>query len=79
MKKAMGEEQEEEDTQMTAGHLQKLVTADGTYATQSAFSSVKTSKKEQERYVTSHTVTRTHCHFSVFIYMLPYAQLTLLV
>ena len=51
MKKAMGEEKEDEDTQMTQGHLQKLVTADGTYATQSAFSSVKTSKKEQERSV----------------------------
>ena len=51
MKKAMGEEKDDEDTQMTQGHLQKLVTADGTYATQSAFSSVKTSKKEQERSV----------------------------
>ena len=47
----MGEEKEDEDTQMTQGHLQKLVTADGTYATQSAFSSVKTTKKEQERSV----------------------------
>ena len=37
MKKAAGDEKEE-DIQMTQGIVQKLVTADGTYASQSAFS-----------------------------------------
>ena len=48
MRKAAGETPQE-DTQMTQGNVQRLVTADGTYATQSAFSSTSTSKKEQER------------------------------
>ena len=48
MKKAAGE-QKEEDTQMTGGSIQKLVTADGTYATQSAFSTTTPAKKEEER------------------------------
>ena len=39
----------EEDIQMTQGSVQKLVTADGTYASQSAFSSSAPVKKEQVR------------------------------
>jgi hypothetical protein len=35
---------------MSGGNIQRLVTADGTYATQSAFSTVSTRKKE-EKYV----------------------------
>lgn len=35
----------------TGGNVQKLVTADGTYATQSAFSTVSTSVKKEEKYV----------------------------
>ena len=34
---------------MSGGNIQRLVTADGTYATQSAFSTVSTVKKE-DRY-----------------------------
>ena len=48
MKKAAGDVKEE-DTQMTGGNIQRLVTADGTYATQSAFSSTTPAKKEEER------------------------------
>ena len=50
MKKASGQGSEE-DTQMTqAGSVQqKLVTADGTYASQSAFSTQAPTKKEQTR------------------------------
>ena len=48
MKKATGEIKDE-DTQMLGGTVQKLVTADGTYATQSAFSSAKPSGKDEER------------------------------
>jgi len=33
---------------MTGGNVQRLVTADGTYATQSAFSTVPSSKKEEK-------------------------------
>ena len=47
VRKAAGEV--EEDIAMTQGSVQKLVTADGTYATQSAFSAAPTSKKQQER------------------------------
>ncbi|KAL3881649.1 hypothetical protein ACJMK2_028061 [Sinanodonta woodiana] len=47
MKKAAGEVQED-DTQM-GGTVQKLVTADGTYASQSAFSTVAPVKKEVSR------------------------------
>ena len=50
MRKAAGEDAEE-DTQMTQGSVQRLVTADGTYATQSAFSTSSAKKKEQERSV----------------------------
>lgn len=48
MKKATGEVKEE-DIQMTQGTIQKLVTADGTYASQSAFSSSAPTKKEHVR------------------------------
>jgi len=50
MKKAAGQVNEE-DIQMTQGAsvAQKLVTADGTYASQSAFSSQAPVKKEQVR------------------------------
>jgi len=48
MKKAAGD-QKEEDTQMAGGNIQRLVTADGTYATQSAFSTTTPAKKEEER------------------------------
>ena len=49
MKTAAGE-QKEEDIAMAAGNVQRLVTADGTYATQSAFSTQKANKKDQDRY-----------------------------
>lgn len=45
IKKAAGEIQEDE--MQTGGSVQKLVTADGTYATQSAFSTTTTTKKEE--------------------------------
>ena len=45
IKKAAGEIQEDE--MQTGGPVQKLVTADGTYATQSAFSTTTTTKKEE--------------------------------
>jgi coatomer subunit beta len=48
MKKAAGEITEE-DIQMTQGHVQKLVTADGTYASQSAFIQSAPSKKNRDR------------------------------
>lgn len=48
MKKAAGEVKEE-DTAITQGSVQKLVTADGTYATQSAFSSAASVKKDISR------------------------------
>lgn len=48
MKKATGEVNTE-DIQMTQGSVQKLVTADGTYASQSAFSSNVPTKKQQTR------------------------------
>jgi len=48
MKKAAGDEKEE-DIQMTQGIVQKLVTADGTYASQSAFSALLPVKKDQVR------------------------------
>ncbi|KAK7106999.1 coatomer subunit beta-like isoform X3 [Littorina saxatilis] len=44
MKKAAGEVKEDE--MQSVGSVQRLVTADGTYATQSAFSSVSTKKQE---------------------------------
>lgn len=50
MKKAAGDEKEE-DIQMTQGIIQKLVTADGTYASQSAFSAMLPVKKDQVRSV----------------------------
>jgi coatomer subunit beta len=48
LKKAAGDVKEE-DIQMTQGSLQKLVTADGTYASQSAFSATVPVKKELNR------------------------------
>jgi len=48
MKKAAGDEKDE-DIQMTQGIVQKLVTADGTYASQSAFSALLPVKKDQVR------------------------------
>jgi len=50
MKKAAGDEKEE-DIQMLQGVVQKLVTADGTYASQSAFSAMLPVKKDQVRFV----------------------------
>ena len=50
MKKAAGETTDE-DTAITQGSVQKLVTADGTYATQSAFSTTATIKKDIVRYI----------------------------
>lgn len=48
MKKAAGDEKDE-DIQMMQGVVQKLVTADGTYASQSAFSAMLPAKKEHVR------------------------------
>ncbi|KAL4233382.1 Coatomer subunit beta [Mactra antiquata] len=45
LKKAAGDVKE--DDTMSGGNIQRLVTADGTYATQSAFSTVSSSKKEE--------------------------------
>jgi len=50
LKKAAGDEKEE-DIQMIQGVVQKLVTADGTYASQSAFSAALPVKKDQVRFV----------------------------
>jgi len=50
LKKAAGDEKEE-DIQMTQGIIQKLVTADGTYASQSAFSALLPAKQDQVRSV----------------------------
>ncbi|XP_048767337.2 coatomer subunit beta-like [Ostrea edulis] len=47
IKKAAGEVQDDE--MQSGGQVQKLVTADGTYATQSAFSTASTSSKKEER------------------------------
>jgi hypothetical protein len=55
MKRAAGN-LKEEDIQMTQGNLQKLVTADGTYASQSAFSTVVPVKKEQSRSLETYCV-----------------------
>ncbi|GFU27131.1 coatomer subunit beta [Trichonephila clavipes] len=50
MKKASGEGKEENDSDSTmTAPVQKLVTADGTYATQSAFSSVPASSKNEKK------------------------------
>jgi len=48
MRKAAGDVKEE-DTQLAGGSVQRLVTADGTYATQSAFSTAATKKKEEDK------------------------------
>ena len=59
MKKAAGDEKEE-DIQMTQGIVQKLVTADGTYASQSAFSAMLPVKKDQARSVILVVVIYVH-------------------
>jgi len=71
MKKAAGDEKEE-DIQMIQGVVQKLVTADGTYASQSAFSALLPVKKDQVRFVPflfiiySHSfVQETIQHFTI--------------
>ena len=48
MRKAAGDIKDD-DIQMSGGTVQKLVTADGTYASQSAFSQQVTVKKDQDR------------------------------
>ncbi|XP_064627752.1 coatomer subunit beta-like [Lineus longissimus] len=50
IRKAAGDTKDDDDQLMSAsGGVQTLVTADGTYATQSVFSTASTSKKAQER------------------------------
>ena len=51
MRKAAGDIKDE-DTQLAGGNVQRLVTADGTYATQSVFSTAAPSKKEEDKWVT---------------------------
>lgn len=49
MRKATGENKEEKnDTSFATAPVQRLVTADGTYATQSVFSSTTSTKKDQQ-------------------------------
>lgn len=47
IKKESGETKQEEE--VTVGNTQRLVTEMGTYATQSALSSARPAKKEEER------------------------------
>ncbi len=49
MHKAAGDFKDE-DTQMMGANVQRLVTADGTYATQSAFSANTPAKKNEDRW-----------------------------
>lgn len=49
IKKESGETKPEEE--VTVGSTQRLVTEMGTYATQSALSSARPTKKEEERFV----------------------------
>ena len=49
MKRAAGDTKDEDTAMTQGGSTQRLVTADGTYATQSAFSSTATTKKPQDR------------------------------
>ena len=53
MRKAAGDETMEDEsvTQNQSGNVQKLVTADGTYATQSAFDSGKSGSNVKEEQV----------------------------
>ena len=48
IKRASGEIKDDDDQSRTAGSVQQLVTADGTYATQSAFSSASTVTKKSD-------------------------------
>lgn len=49
IRKASGEADAEEDATMQSGTVQRMVTADGTYVTQSAFTSSAKSKKSTDR------------------------------
>ena len=49
LRRAAGDPRDDEDTAMVQGSVQKLVTADGTYATQSAFSTTASVKKDYNR------------------------------
>ena len=49
MRRAAGDPRDDEDTAMVQGSVQKLVTADGTYASQSAFSAAPSVKKDYNR------------------------------
>ena len=62
MLKAAGDFKEE-DTQMTGANVQRLVTADGTYATQSVFSTTAAAKKNEERYdeAVVHNISKEIC------------------
>ena len=60
MRKAAGDSKEE-DTAMTATGAQRLVTADGTYATQSAFSTATPAKKAEDRQ--EGTLLKKETHF----------------
>ena len=59
MHKAAGDFKDE-DTQMTGANVQRLVTADGTYATQSAFSTNVPAKKDEDRYGEDNTAVQHH-------------------
>ena len=48
MRKAAGDSKDE-DTALAGGNVQRLVTADGTYATQSAYTSATPSKTQEEK------------------------------
>ncbi|KAF6039763.1 COPB1 [Bugula neritina] len=49
LRKAAGEEDSSEDATMQSGTVQRMVTADGTYVSQSAFTAVARSKKDASR------------------------------
>jgi len=83
MKKAAGDEKEE-DIQMLQGIVQKLVTADGTYASQSAFSAMLPVKKDQVRFVLFLFIIYNHIfvqetihHFVIKCHFVEKPQLTL--
>ena len=57
IKKASGENKEENENDVTmSAPVQKLVTADGTYATQSAFSSAPIPSKSKVNFVKNNTL-----------------------
>ena len=66
MHKAAGDFKDE-DTQMTGANVQRLVTADGTYATQSAFSTNTPAKKNEERYDSASSCYKIHNMEYIFI------------